>query len=204
LVCLVVATLLPFALQHWAYVAEQYKVWVHYLSTEDRQRGPISDWYRDLRAVWRIYIAPMSVLAYFIVELVSAAVIALVALLGRLQNWPRGVLLGTTLSLACCWMTALGPATESATYILLAPTVAWMLIESSAQSRDRAWRIAYGIVFGLFVASQCALWFGDKGKWFRDRLQPLPVAGTLLFIVLLADATRRLRWCDDRLTSENV
>ena len=193
LVCVIIATLLPFALQHWAYVGEQYKVWVHYLSTEDRQRGPISDWYRDLRAVWRIYVAPISVRGYFIIELAAAAIIALVALLGHLQHWPRNLLLATVLSLACCWMTALGPATESATYILLAPTVAWTLIESSVEPRDRPWRVAYGIVFGLFVASQCALWFGDKGKWFRDRLQPLPVAGTLLFVILLADAMRHCR-----------
>jgi hypothetical protein len=202
LVCLLIATAIPFVLQHPTYVRQQYTTWAHYLSTEDRQGGPIADWYRDLRAVWRIYIGPMSAKRYFLVELAAATAIALVALLGQLQKWPRGFLLATLLSLACCWMTALGPATESATYVLLAPAVAWTLIESGVNPKDHIWRVGYGAVFGLFAASQCALWFGEKGKWFRDRLQPLPVAGVLLFLILLADVGRRL--IRSKVTSENV
>jgi hypothetical protein len=98
------------------------------------------------------------------------------------------------LSLACCWMTVLGPATESATYILLAPIVAWMLVETYAEPSAWLRRIGYELVFGLFIASQCALWFGSRGKWFRDQLQPLPIAGTLLLVLLLFQA----------LTSQNV
>jgi hypothetical protein len=190
LVCLAVGALLPFVLQHADYVREQYRVWAHYLVTEDRQRGPIADWYRDLRALWRVYVAPMSLERYELVEIIAAAMIAGVALLGQGRRWPQNVLLAFVLSLACCWMTALGPATESATYILLAPAAAWMLVVSEAAPRERVWRIAYGIVFGLLVASQCALWFGERGRWFRDRLQPFPLAGTLLFVLLLMDALR--------------
>jgi hypothetical protein len=59
---------------------------------------------------------------------------------------------------------------------------------------DRPWRIAYSIVFGLFLASQLALNIHGRfdGKYFRDHLQPLPLAGTLLLVILLTDAIRLL------------
>jgi hypothetical protein len=190
LLCLAVGALLPFVMQRADYVMGQYASWSHYLVSEDRQRGRISDWYRDFRAVWRVYVAPMSQERYFIVQLAVAALIAGVCLLGRLRNCPKHLLLGFMLSMACCWMTAFGPATESSTYILLAPAVAWTLVESSINPTDRWWRIAYGLVFGLFLASQLALNIQPYGPRFRNHMQPLPVAGTLLLLILLADALR--------------
>jgi hypothetical protein len=109
---------------------DQYTVWVRYLSTEDRQRGPITDWYRDFRALWRIYITPMGPNTYLILELTTAALIALTALIARLRRMPVELLVAFTLSLACCWMTVLGPATESPTYILVAPAIAWGIVLS--------------------------------------------------------------------------
>jgi hypothetical protein len=194
LVGLAVGFLLPFLLQRTSYVLNQYAIWVRYLSAEDRQKGPITDWYRDFRAMWRVYVAPMSMRQYLILELTVAALIAAICLIGRAQHRPMNQLLTMLLSLACCWMTVLGPATESATYILLAPIVAWMLVETHAEPSAWLRRIGYELVFGLFIASQCALWFGSRGKWFRDQLQPLPIAGTLLFVLLLVQA----------LTSQNV
>jgi hypothetical protein len=192
LVCLAAAATLPFVMQHAAYVMDQYTVWVHYLSTEDRQRGPISDWYRDFRAVWRVYVAPMSMRNYLILEVAAAAGMAGLCVLGRLRRWPIETLLFFAFSFACCWMTVLGPATESATYILLAPVVAWGMVMHDGD-RGRGWRIAYAVAFGIFLASQLALNI-PGGKYFRDHLQPLPVAGMLLLGTLVADALRLLVW----------
>jgi hypothetical protein len=205
LVGLAVGALLPFLLQSASYVIDQYASWSHYLMTEDRQGGPIADWYRDLRAAWRVYIGHMSARQYLHVELAVAAGIAGILLLGAWRRWPRNILLTFLLALACTWMTPLGPATESATYILLAPAIAWMLVLSYGDPDARPWRIAYGIVFGMFVVCQAALWFGPHGKWFRDRLQPLPVTGVLFLLVLMADAVRRLIATARTLpTSQNV
>jgi hypothetical protein len=187
IVCLAAGALLPFVLQHSHYVIDQYRDWAHYLVTEDRQNGLKSDWYKDLRAVWRIYIAPMRPNTYLLVEVASGGLIALLCALGRLRGWLRPLLLTFTLSLACCWMTALGPATESATYILLAPSLAWAII----QAGGKPWRIAYLVVFGLFLISQLAINL-PSGRWFRDSLQPLPIAGLIFLVILLADAFRNL------------
>jgi hypothetical protein len=183
-VALCAAAVLPLLMQRAAYVIDQYTVWAHYLSTEDRQRGPITDWYRDFRALWRVYVMPMRQQTYLILELVSAAVIALACLMARYRKIPMGIWLAQTFSLAVCWMTVLGPATESATYILLAPTVAWGVVLSESEKRSRAARLAYGIILGLFIASQLAINI-PHGKFFRDHLQPLPLAGTLLLLVVL-------------------
>ncbi len=202
LVGLAAGFLLPFFLQHYDYVIEQYRSWIHYLSTEDRQRGPITDWYRDFRAVWRIYIGPMHAARYLCVELAVAAVIALICILGRLCNWPQNVLLVMALALCCCWMTAFGPATESATYVLLAPSLALALVESDAAfPRARLRRIGYGLVFGLLIASSIAVNIRPRGVWFRDHLQPLPIAGGIFLLLLLIEAAIRLAHPP---TSENV
>jgi hypothetical protein len=189
LVALAAAAVLPFLMQRAAYVMDQYAVWVHYLSSEDRQRGPITDWYRDFRALWRVYVATMSQRTYLIIELAGGAVVALVVLIARLRKIPLPLLLAFTLSLACCWMTALGPATESATYVLLAPAVAWGLVLGESD-KSKVRRIAYGCVFALFLASQLAINI-HGGKWFRDHLQPLPLAGTFLLLIVLGEAVLR-------------
>jgi hypothetical protein len=205
LVCLTAAAVLPFILQHADYVMDQYSIWVRYLSTEDRQRGPITDWYRDFRALWRIYVLPMRQTTYLIIELVSAALIALTVLIARVRKMPVHFLVAFTLSLACCWMTVLGPATESPTYILVAPAIAWGIVLSEEEdarpvSAVRFRRIAYATVFGIFVVSQIALNVHTYGKRFRDRLQPLPFAGSILMVVIWGEiiAWKRESNDDDR------
>jgi hypothetical protein len=191
LVALAAAATLPLLMQHADYVIGQYTVWVHYLSSEDRQRGPIADWYKDFRALWRVYVMTMRQSTYLIVELSAAAGIAVLCLVARFRKMPIGLWCALALSLACCWMTVLGPATESATYILLAPVVAWGIVLNDANPRARLARIAYSVVLGLFIVSQLAINLGPGGKFFRDRLQPLPLAGTVLFVVILSEAVLR-------------
>jgi hypothetical protein len=186
LVCLAAAAVLPFLMQRAIYVMDQYTVWVHYLSSEDRQRGPIGDWYRDFRALWRVYVATMSLGTYFLIQLATGALTALVCLVARLRKMPNKLLLAFTFSCACGWMTAFGPATESATYILIAPAIAWGLTLNATNDKARIRRVTYSVIFLLFVISQLALNI-HGGKAFRDRLQPLPLAGTLLLITLLIE-----------------
>ncbi len=183
LVCFTAAAVLPFVMQHAGYVMDQYTVWVHYLATEDRQRGPITDWYRDFRALWRVYAFPIHQQTYLMIELGVAGAIAGTCLIARLRKMPRALLVGFAFSLGVCWMTVLGPATESATYFLLGPTLAWGIVIAEADRKSKLPRIAYGMIMGLFLAAQLALNL-PGGKFFRDRLQPLPLAGMLLMLTV--------------------
>jgi hypothetical protein len=112
--------------------------------------------------------------------------IALACLIARYRKMPTGMLLAFTFSLACCWMTVLGPATESATYILLAPSLAWGIVLSLNGKTSRGPRIAYAAVFGLFIASQLAVNMGEAGKHFRQHLQPIPLAAVIFSLVVFA------------------
>jgi hypothetical protein len=204
LVALSLAAVLPLLLQRAAYVIDQYTVWVHYLSSEDRQSGPITDWYRDFRALWRVYVMSMRQQTYLIIELATAMLIALACLIACYRKMPIELWLANTLSLACCWMVVMGPATESATYILLAPAVAWGIVLSESNPKSRLARIAYGIILGLFIASQLAINMGSAGKHFRDHLQPLPFAGTMLLIVVLMQNFARSPGCTSGASSEPI
>jgi hypothetical protein len=237
---LATAAVLPFVLQRAGYVMDQYSIWVRYLSTEDRQRGPITDWYRDFRALWHVYIMPMSQTTYMLIELSTAGLIAVTVLIARLRRMPTGLLVAFTLSLACCWMTVLGPATESPTYILVAPAIAWGIVLSedkgerptsdvqrptSKEEKEepldavsisslQSWtldvrrstfaskltRVAYAVVFGIFLISQLALNVHIYGKLFRDRLQPLPFAGVILMFLVWAEV---VRWKRESNTGEH-
>jgi len=99
------------------------------------------------------------------------------------------------LDLGCCWMVLLGPATESCTYILLAPALAWSLLETARTPRAR-WS------FGLVALAAGVLWTCCVAGWFpfgkalrAVGLQPL---GGLL---LLAGLSVRL-WSGPDLSSE--
>jgi hypothetical protein len=113
--CLPVAAGLPFLFQRPDYVARQCHHWFQYLQTEDRSGRPPSEWYSDLRLLFRVWLVPLSTTGYLIIQIASGAALAGLAVWGRLHGWPRPNLLGWLLSLTCCWMTVLGPATESST-----------------------------------------------------------------------------------------
>jgi Glycosyltransferase family 87 len=196
LVMLLLGALLPFLMQRADYVRQQYVQWVSYLTGEHRDKGSITDWYRDFRAVWRVYVGSISDLQYTLVQLATAAMIAGVCLAGRLRQWQRPTLLALMLSLACCWMTVFGPATESATYILLAPAVAWGLVESFSDPTARWRRIIYSGIFALFIVSELAVNLGELGSRFRDYAEPLALAGLVLFVMLMVEAGGRFIFHD--------
>jgi Glycosyltransferase family 87 len=184
LLCLALGLALPFLFQQPNYVAAQYASWWQHLSTEDRTALPLDDWYRDLRLLCSVWGIPLSARLYLAVQLMSAAGIAAVCLAGRRAGWDGRRLLLTLLALACCWMTVLGPAAESSTYILLAPSLAvsvWLAV------REREFGFAgIGIflAYGLFTLIQLAVWFPFRKQIHNLGLHPL--AGMLYLSCLLA------------------
>src|SRR5262249_4274211 len=99
-------------------------------------------------------------------------------LVGRRQGWPQRQLLTALLTLACCWMTALGPATESATYVLLAPVLSWAVLEAWAGGSLAA-RVILGTSYLLMLGCAVAGWFPEGGAVRGLGVQAL--AALLLF-----------------------
>jgi hypothetical protein len=190
-VALVAGLLLPFVLQRPAYVAAQYAGWVEHLAQDDRQVRPREFWYRDARLLWA---APMSAHAYQLAQAAGAAAAAAACLWARRAGLERARLLALLLGLGCCWMTALGPATESATYVLLGPTVAWLLLCGRSDHHTAPLRALWLTSYTLLVASQAAS--ALPGGWGRllQSLGPQPLAALLLMGGLLALGAARTGW----------
>jgi hypothetical protein len=190
---LAVGLLLPFLAQRPAYVAGQYAAWVGHLADNDRQAGPLEIWYRDARLLCSLWVAPMSYRTYQVVQVVGGAVVAVACLRGQEAGLAPPRLLTLVLGLGCCWMTALGPATESSTYVLLGPTAAWLLVSGRDEGHPLALRIAWGAGYGLLVVAQAA----SMLPWGRSvqSLGPQPLAGLLFLggLLYLASAPDRLR-----------
>lgn len=189
-VALAAGLAVPFLMHNPDYVGRQYLHWGTNLWLDDRSQMPIEAGYRDLWLLCRLGHVPIRHHGYVGVQLAAAALLAGIGLAYRFQRWPRTRLLNGLLGLAACWMTLCGPATESCTYIVLAPTFAWWLVES--------WRGGYAAwVKGLVVGSYSlflvqpflqSLPFGSR--YGAVALQPL--GALILFATLLVLELRAL------------
>jgi hypothetical protein len=174
--------LLPFLMQRPDYVAARYADWVAHMGVNDRQLLIRDVWYRDARLLWSLWVAPMSYTTYQIVQAVGAVVVAAACVWARRASLAQPRLLALVLGLGCCWMTALGPATESNTYVLLGPSVAWLLLSGRAERHPRALRLLWLIAYGLLVVSQTAAMLPrDLGRTLHS-LGPQPLAALLLLV----------------------
>lgn len=175
---------LPFALQDPAYVGRQYALWLHYLRVEDRTGWPVYFSNLDFQLLCRVWLSPIGPKMYTAIQLVSAAAIAVFCLAARrIDPTPRR-LLPLVLGLGCIWMTVFGPATESPTYVLLAPTAAGTFLSAWRDRRSLPLRGLLLAVYALLVSAQIVAWFAGLYLPYRA-WGPQPVAGLLLAVGLL-------------------
>ncbi len=144
---------LPFVLQSPAFVLAQYRAWAAALAGDNRWLWPPHMAYRDLWLLlrnWNVSIRPED---YRIVQVIGGAGCAAVCGVLRLRGQTTPHVLSAVLALGSCWMMLLGPATESASYVLLAPALAWSLVaERSA--------VARGLASSRVVCCFCVSWQG--------------------------------------------
>jgi hypothetical protein len=151
LLALVVAAVLPFACQHWDYVAAQYVQWLARLGKDHRWDWPLHMAYRDLWLLIRLFHVPLTPRGYLGVQLGSAAACAALCLAARLRGWPQRDVLAVILVLGTCWMTLCGPATESSTYVLLAPALAWTVQRAESERWPRLLGLMPRMALVLFL-----------------------------------------------------
>ena len=122
------AAVLPFVLQDPDYIAAQYRELQGLLAVEDRRHDGLWNRYRDLRLVADSVGLTLSDTLFLGLGVGGgAAIVGLCFWLRRLGAEPK-LVLDYAFSLTMCWFMLLGPATEKATYILVAPSVAWPLM----------------------------------------------------------------------------
>jgi hypothetical protein len=172
------ALLLPFLMQRPGYVADEYARWLHHLRYDTRTGADVQLWYRDLRIIFRVLLTPLSGRCYLLIQMAGGAATAALCLAALRARWPRQRELTLLLGLGCCWMTVLGPATESSTYVLLAPANAWLIVDAWFRSRPRLLRWHYFAVYALFILASLV------SKFPNGRLPSMvmqPAAGLLLY-----------------------
>ncbi|MFL5243240.1 MAG: glycosyltransferase family 87 protein [Gemmataceae bacterium] len=176
---LLVGLALPFLLQQPHYVARQYVNWLINLWADDRSDWAFAGGYRDLWLLLRLWHVPITRHGYVAIQLLAAASVALLCLFLRLRDWPPRRLLTALLGLSACWMTVCGPATESSTYCLLAPSLAWAVLEAFEPDGGKTVRGMLLTSYGLLVASQLI----GISPWVTQfhSLGPQPLGGLLFF-----------------------
>ncbi len=118
---------LPFVFQDASYVLEQYRSWFHSTTGDLRIDRDISDTNRDVWLLIRITHLPLEYTGYQLLQLLTALALATWTWFNRqaiMNPVTANERLIQLFSLAITWMLVFGPATESSTYALVAPTLA--------------------------------------------------------------------------------
>jgi hypothetical protein len=142
--------------------------------------------YRDLWLLFRLWGVPLGRAGYLSVQLGMAGIFAAGCVAGRRLGWTRKVLLAMVWALGAAWMMLCGPATESCTYIVLAPALTWALVAEAGKGLAPAYLAAYGLLLGGVVAGLLP----HTSHLHSYGMQPL---GALFFLGgALAGAGRRI------------
>ena len=115
---------LSLVLQRPAYVIEQYGEWWRSLNADQRRVSTELGSWRDTWLLLRILHIPITVAGYAILQ-AGTAMAAAVFCWWRSKTWDRPAVIWSAFSIGCLWITLFGPSTELATYVFLAPSVAF-------------------------------------------------------------------------------
>lgn len=171
---------LPFLFQETHYVIRQYVSWLLSVWAEDRRNWPLAVSYRDLWLLFRVWHVPIGPAGYLALQVLAALGVAAGCLAGRFRGWPVRQLLTGALALGTGWMMVFGPVTESSTYILFAPALAWAVMEAWLAPRPR-WIVGVLLVsLGLFTVSSLAGAFPGTSHFHALGLQPLAALLTVV------------------------
>jgi hypothetical protein len=119
--------LLPFASQWPKTVLEQYASWFHHLNDSTvimRERV------RTVEYLLQVYGHPITPRTFAVLELLAGTGILGLCLFQASRNASLRAQITWTFQLFACWVLLFGPATESCTYVVGAPALAWALVEA--------------------------------------------------------------------------
>jgi hypothetical protein len=172
----------PFALQDPRYVLNQYEHWIALLRAEDRSDIALEHMYRDLWLLIHLYGIPIGRTAYTLIQVAAGAGIAIVCWHRQRSGWPTGPLLTSTLALVTAWMMLLGPATESSSFVLLAPSLAWSVV---AAQDTPGWRDRRLLLWGSCACFLVAVLVGGFTSTVRIHGAGVHSWASLLYFVYL-------------------
>jgi len=192
-IALVLMGAAPFLFQHWSYVSDQYYAWVTTRTSDDRLNYPINyvplDLWFLLHCVGHLPILPWF---YTLIQLGTGAGLALFCIWGKWRHWRTERVLSALFFLGSIWMVLCGPATESQTYLLLAPALVLGLVQSFGRWHPAWLRALVCAAYALqFVNhnTRTSYLFHLKAQWI---FSAQPISALLLlgncFYWLLSDS----------------
>lgn len=150
-------------LQKPSYALQQYGDWLVNLASDHRRAHEYYGRWRDFYLLLRLLGIPISTVWWTVVEATAGAVVAAICFLGTIRHWPRATLLFCATSLAIVWMLLFGPATEAATYVLIAVPSAYLLIAAWSDASQSALRVVSTLTYLGFVSADILnSWFPFK------------------------------------------
>ena len=113
--------------------------------------------------ILRLIGIPISMMWWKVVEAIAGLIAAAICLVGRIRRQSPVTLVFGAMSLAIIWMLLFGPATEAATYILIAVPSAYLVIFGWCEISDTALRTTSTLTYVGFVgANVLNSWFHIK------------------------------------------
>jgi hypothetical protein len=196
---LALGALVPLLTRPPAIVCDHYADWVTQLVCLSGKRW---DGFRDGWTAWLALrhlaggseealslTAPVDSPLYRVVQLLGASAALAWCLWQRRRGFTAAWLVRSTLAAGCAWLMLFGPAVEHATYVFLAPMLAWAALDGQAWPAGR-WLLGAALVLVLLL-SWGALTQPLLG-WAPPLSAALP-AGTALFSLWLVGYARSVR-----------
>ena len=179
-VALLALAALSLILQHPSYVLEQYHNWVA-TRVADERHGELTNPPRDFHMLLRVFGVVMEMKFYLVLQMLAGAAVAAVCFIGQWKGWAKDRLFIALLTLVTCWMLLFGPATESSTYILLAPVISLAAVEVFSRPFPK-WMRAM-LIAALVVLISGGAFIAFAGRHTDIYSQSIQQFGTILFCV---------------------
>ena len=157
------------------------QAWVALLHDTTGVRKP---GYRSFDQLCRVVGFPLSPEAHLVIALITGALTLWLCLAFSRRHEEKGATVVYTLQLWAVWTVLFGPAAEAATYVLLAPGLAWALVEAFHRPGSRAERTLL-VTSALLIGPLATDLFGGPVRRFAVDHGGLPLGG-LLFLAWLA------------------
>jgi Glycosyltransferase family 87 len=150
-------------LQKPSYVMREYGNWFVHLASDRRRGNEYYGKWRDFYLILRLIGIPISMMWWKIIEAIAGLIAAAICLVGRIRRQSPVTLVFGAMSLAIIWMLLFGPATEAATYFLVAAPCAYLVIFGWCEISETALRTTSTLTYVGFVAADVInSWFHFK------------------------------------------
>lgn len=185
--------LLPFAAGRPGMVMSQYASWWHHLrdSTEIMRER-----LRSVDQLFVVYGRPISERTFALMELLAGVAVLVICLGITRRLTDRREILFRTFLWFSLWVVLFGPATESCTYVVAGPAVAWAVVDAwrrRAPWFERALLVGSLLMMGPMVTDM----FGQTIRNFSNEHGSQPMGGLLLLGWLAVEWRRRIRSLND-------